>query len=354
MRAIDHGPRFPGQRRDRHGGYTLVEMLVVIAILGLLMALLIPAVGGVRESARRTQCGNNLKQLGVALQNHAALQQVFPNGSSTTDSGQDWGGSWLTLLLPFLEETAVYQRLNFKTQYAFHPGPAVGGSGPAGVGTNDAVLVDFLPAFLTCPSSPLPRMIAVADWGPTRRGAANYVGIAGAAPDVLRPNRVTAVPVFSGQTACNGVLFPNGVRSNGLEPAAIRDGLSNTFVVGEQSDWIIGTDGSRKDVRASGKYGSFIGCNALPPPPLSPSADWTTHPQPRAFAVTTVRYALNWKSESAGMNNDIGPNSSVQSAHVGGATLLLADGAIRWLADSVSFDVFRVGCIRDDGAGASE
>ena len=86
-------------------GFTLVEVLVVIAIIGILVAFLLPAIQAARESARRTQCQNNLKQIGVAVQNHHDTRKQFPMGRNRFDQ---YAVSWAFFLLPYMEETAVY------------------------------------------------------------------------------------------------------------------------------------------------------------------------------------------------------------------------------------------------------
>jgi prepilin-type N-terminal cleavage/methylation domain-containing protein/prepilin-type processing-associated H-X9-DG protein len=96
-------------RTRRHCGITLIELLVVTAIIGVLMAILIPAVMQARETARRTQCQNNLKQLGIALHNYHGARKSFPAG---TDN--EW--SWNARILPFLEETSLHYRLDFTSE----------------------------------------------------------------------------------------------------------------------------------------------------------------------------------------------------------------------------------------------
>jgi prepilin-type N-terminal cleavage/methylation domain-containing protein len=97
-------------------GFTLVELLVVIAIIGILVALLLPAIQAAREAARRTQCQNNLKQLGVALQNYHDTWESFPAGcvdQDGVDHNQDRGNwAWGAMLLPYLEQTALYEAID--------------------------------------------------------------------------------------------------------------------------------------------------------------------------------------------------------------------------------------------------
>ena len=99
----------------RRGAFTLVELLVVIAIIGVLVALLLPAVQAAREAARRSSCLNNLKQIGVAMHNHLAAKGYFPYGAHdhdcevTTHQRQLW--TWRTLLLPYMEQKTLYDRL---------------------------------------------------------------------------------------------------------------------------------------------------------------------------------------------------------------------------------------------------
>jgi prepilin-type N-terminal cleavage/methylation domain-containing protein len=95
--------------RRRHPAFTLVELLVVIAIIGILIALLLPAVQAAREAARRSQCSNNLKQLGLALINYHDTIGVFPPG--TMSHGAGW--SWSARVLPFMEVGNVHRQIDF-------------------------------------------------------------------------------------------------------------------------------------------------------------------------------------------------------------------------------------------------
>src|SRR5688500_16981590 len=107
------------KRFSPHAAFTLVELLVVIAIIGVLVALLLPAVQAARESARRTQCLNNLKQLGIALHNYHDTFQILPAGM-TFPPGDDgatserYGPNWIIRTLPFFEQQNLYERFDLK------------------------------------------------------------------------------------------------------------------------------------------------------------------------------------------------------------------------------------------------
>jgi prepilin-type N-terminal cleavage/methylation domain-containing protein len=102
--------------KNRQRGFTLVELLVVIAIIGVLVALLLPAIQAARESARKTSCRNNLRQLGVGVHNYETSFRRLPSGYTYTmgTQGNALGFSWITMLLPFIEESSKYQQFNFK------------------------------------------------------------------------------------------------------------------------------------------------------------------------------------------------------------------------------------------------
>src|SRR5690348_5232660 len=120
--------------RQRARGFTLVELLVVIAIIGILVALLLPAIQAAREAARRSQCQNNLKQIGLAVQSHLDAHRAFPMGRNRFDQ---FAVSWAFFLLPYMEETTLYNSWN-KNAKSFDP-------------TNDATMRTPIEA-LACPS----------------------------------------------------------------------------------------------------------------------------------------------------------------------------------------------------------
>src|SRR5262245_11684619 len=130
--------------RNVRRGFTLVELLVVIAIIGILIALLLPAVQAAREASRRTHCQNNLKQIALGLQNYHSTYNTFPHGSSygltptsTIAPGNDRSGTWASSILAHMEEEALHDKFDFSLHM----------SDPA----NAAALAVYIPVFV-CPS----------------------------------------------------------------------------------------------------------------------------------------------------------------------------------------------------------
>ncbi len=131
---------FPKRRRT---AFTLVELLVVIAIIGILIALLLPAVQAAREAARRTQCSNNLKQIGLAAHNYHDTYRAFPYGVHCLGSNcLRMGFNWKAAILGFLEQNAVFEKLTFHSASYFAPS-----------WNNNAVLNGLEVATYTCPSN---------------------------------------------------------------------------------------------------------------------------------------------------------------------------------------------------------
>jgi prepilin-type N-terminal cleavage/methylation domain-containing protein len=218
----------------RWSAFTLVELLVVIAIIGVLVALLLPAVQSAREAARRSQCLNNFKQVGVAMHNHHAAKKAFPDGSNMWTTGVPCsmppgkktafiGFSWGVYLLSYMEQTTLSQRFDLKE---------VSGNGYA-TGNNFAASGTKIDAFL-CPSDPQGFEL-VGCCSDVKNGGND-------AEDMAKTNMAGVAdskswqcewPGFgpSGWTnpAGNGVLF--GYSHIGVED--ITDGTSNTLMVGE-------------------------------------------------------------------------------------------------------------------------
>lgn len=140
-------------RRKLAIGFTLVELLVVIAIIGILIALLLPAVQAAREAARRAQCTNNLKQIGLAMHNYESRYGCFPPAYLPDQAGKPMH-SWRVLLLPYLEEEPLYRQYRFDEPWD---------------GPNNQVLTSLMPKVYQCPS----------DSSPNAAATTNYVVITG-------------------------------------------------------------------------------------------------------------------------------------------------------------------------------
>jgi prepilin-type N-terminal cleavage/methylation domain-containing protein len=324
----------PAERR----AFTLVELLVVIGIIGVLMALTLPAIQASRESGRRTQCANNVRQLSLAVANHESTRKSFPAGALYY-----WKASWLISILPYIEETTIARKLN----YSEGPHPFWNTNSNTAP-NNYAILTDYAPAFLFCPTSSLPRFT---DWAPRRIATTNYVGISGAvtsATDFTDPTggkRCSAGKY--GYSCANGTLIPN----KSIPAAKIHDGLSKTLIIGEQSDWLANTAGS-VDRRSSSYHGAWIGAGSPGWPENGVWNDSST--EARYYNCATLRYSIGQKIDAgpgtAGMEDVWGAtNMPIQSAHSGVTCVGRCDGSVDFLSEETAWDIQRYLAIRDDG-----
>lgn len=301
----------------RPKGFTLVELLVVIAIIGILVALLLPAVQAAREAARRMQCGNNLKQIGLGMHNYADTHKSFPIGLLGGGPGQpagspnDDGFGWGTAILPFIEQGPLYDRIN--------------PNGRAGVFAAWAAVNPTTPwpggevslAVYKCPSSILPKIIP-SSWSvpggtsaPIHRAwwagyaTSDYKGAGGSCTSDL-----------------DGVLAKHAEIPGGRKLADIIDGLSNTLLVAESSyvnsekppatptrvtDWPvwIGGLGEDEQIRINGRTGAPINCGCR-------RANWTT-----------------WTSDDCAF-----------SMHPGGAQFAFCDGSVQFLSVNIAMTTY--------------
>lgn len=327
----------PTHRKKRQG-FTLIELLVVIAIIAILIALLLPAVQQAREAARRTQCKNQLKQLGLALHNYHDAHSAFPIGTRTPISAPNWR----IAVLPFLDQTALYNQLDIDSQ------ATVGGfsgrredSSSYGYGTaENSILAGHVVPGWNCPSSPLSTN-AVGQT-PTYNNAEegqthDYVGIAGAAPD---PSGTTttcsAVSGYGGIVCQNGMLYPNASK----KMRDVKDGTSNTMIVGEQSGLV-----GDLDIRAN-YHGGWAGFTTGGNPAAMTGSPW-------GAGVTTVRYPINadetFCTGSSGCNSTYDLNTTLSSFHTGGTQGLLCDGSVRFFSENMDLQTLLKLCARNDG-----
>ncbi|QDU11170.1 DUF1559 domain-containing protein [Gimesia aquarii] len=332
-------------------GFTLIELLVVIAIIAILIALLLPAVQQAREAARRSQCKNNLKQLGIGLHNYYETFSQFPPGGVHSGvprnggSGHSFGPSFYGLILPFMDLATMYNSMEWEGE---SPGYVNEGAGSAG--DLNRVIVNQagrIPAF-TCPSSTLA----------VRNGSfcpfAHYAGITGAAD----PTTFTESRIFDdgslGLISGGGMLVPN----KGIRLRDCTDGSSNTIMIGEANgelERLIA--GTYSKLAATGTtHGWLMGLRVTGTPPnLQPVA---ANSDQRCFNLTTVRYSPNQEPFAnqlfPGMGSNVGANNPLMSFHVGGVQVLLADGSVRFLSENVHLETLKQLATRDDGQPIGE
>lgn len=277
--------------RNRRG-FTLVELLVVIAIIGLLVALLLPAVQAARESARRSQCQNNMRQIGVAMQSFHAARGKFPPGfvsraAAVDGPGEGPGWGWAAHLLPNLEEANLRVSLDRDITDPAH----------------DSVRVARLPVFL-CPSDPgEAQTFTVADEAGTELTTlafANYVGVGGTF-------EVTGFPDTG-----TGVLL----RNKWMRIADITDGTSNTLMVAEragrqspQTTWV----GAVTDASV---------------PPLNPNYE---EEGPPVLVLTNTGTADDHRVPNSPLDHVEDSNSE----HPHGVNFLFCDGSVHLINDEI-------------------
>lgn len=206
--------------RNRRRGFTLIELLVVIAIISILIALLLPAVQKVRESAARVHCANNLKQLGVAVHMYHNTYKSLPPASL----GGDGEVSWAVLLLPFIEQDPLYRSWDLRLRYTYyrHPPNVVGAQVPV----------------YYCPSRRMPPQLSVSGdtrspWGGSPGGLGDYAGNGGNTTEVWNDPRFgSGVFVYADPTFGPGDTILSWTALGRF--AEITDGLSSTLLVGEK------------------------------------------------------------------------------------------------------------------------
>jgi type II secretory pathway pseudopilin PulG len=279
--------------------------LVVITIIGILIALLLPAVQAAREAARRMQCSNNLKQIGLAMHGYLAANKgsfppASPNGRPTKATDPTNHGLF-TFLLPYLELKNIYDQLNLKpgseTQKERHRYTPI--------------------ATYLCPSYPYPTLLK--NYEPDMDGAlATYQGVGGA---YYADSEGFDGGTLAGKVPRNGIFLLR----KGREIAAVTDGTSNTLAMGE----FVHHD------KGDGKYASNVRAWILGASYATP-AGGTDYP---CYALRVIQYQLN---SSVGIPDGIPYNHlPMGSCHSSGANFLVADGSSRFLTDQLQFSVYR-------------
>ncbi|QDT46900.1 hypothetical protein Pan258_09250 [Symmachiella dynata] len=303
-----HG-RFFRHDRLQSRGFTLIELLVVIAVLGILIALLLPAIQQVRESARRMQCSNNLRQIGIAFHNYESTYRVFPKGGAgvahLTDPGirSRWTLSWGAALLPYLDQQSLYQTINQNEPYLHADNVTPG----------QTVLSIF-----RCPSArqgALLRPNGDTPGSPTKFARTDYGGNYGERglrcyPDTNCQNNYSEFGDTSG--VGRGVMLIGTDPSIGLNN--ILDGTTNTFLVGEAPEGLHSIWMGHKNV-----FDQSVPLNAK----VETGSLWQScHP---IFASQEGEFC------------DFG--QEFHSYHTGGVHFLAVDGSARFVSENISLQV---------------
>jgi len=284
-------------------GFTLIELLVVIAIIAILIALLLPAVQQAREAARRTQCRNNLKQIGLALHNYHDTHRSFPPGYIGVDpagvaaehshaglSGVGWG----TMILPFVDQAPLYNQ--------FNPNVSI-------IDASNATLLATNLTVYRCPSDPQPDSWDIVEEGTANVLAtlpiANYAGSFGRDELDGCENAPGTAPVTSaGFCVSDGMLYQNSK----VRIRDITDGTSNTFMVGE-----------RLTRPADGWFTTWVG--------RVPEGE-------EAFQRVLGSY-------DHVPNDAVGHFDDFSSRHEGGSHFIFADGHVRFVTENIDFTVYQ-------------
>jgi prepilin-type N-terminal cleavage/methylation domain-containing protein len=292
----------------RRSGFTLIELLVVIAIIGVLVALLLPAVQEAREAARRIQCTNNLKQVGVALHSYHSANYVFPIGyiawpnSNTNVTSPGW--SWASALLPGLEQQPLYSATNFTLPIEV----------PPNLTTRTTALAVFV-----CPTDRFTGLFTMTD--------VNNQPIAEAQTKSYAGNFGRDINIADYPTTGNGMFVCNlafGVQD-------VIDGTSQTITVGERGSILT-------QVPWAGAINGGI-CRITPGSPSQSTRTKTAPVEPLARADTN-----GGKSTDLFFDPD-----DFYSPHPAGLYFLLCDGSVRFIKASISSAVYGDLCSRNLG-----
>ncbi|RUL84950.1 DUF1559 domain-containing protein [Tautonia sociabilis] len=309
-------------------GFTLIELLVVIAIIGVLVGLTLPALQSARESARRTQCQNNLKQIGLALHGYHDRNGVLPPGYLSEwdwlrrrETGPGWG--WASRILPDLEQQALYDRIRFEE--------------PMHSPAFDTVRLARLAVFI-CPSDDMPRTWTAKNGSVWMQGGAIF-SAEDPICDVAGANYVGVFGIGEPGVDGEGVFF----RDSAIGFRDITDGLTHTTCVGERS------------VRLNAGRGHATWSGAVPGAQL-----WSCAPDPFDPDAGVCRredgsgMILGHTGEGFGPGDPMGDVNQFLSRHGRGAFFLFCDGHVRFLKQSMDYRIYKALSTRATGEVISD
>jgi prepilin-type N-terminal cleavage/methylation domain-containing protein len=305
--------------RTSRRGFTLVELLVVIAIIGVLVSLLLPAVQAAREAARRTQCSNNMRQLGIATHNYHDTHNVFPLGVLQTNLGAEFGFprlTWGIHVYPYIEQTAIYDQFSFSL--GVHNTMYLNDLNSAGPNS----LTAMVPPTMVCPSDGTgSRVYAHPGIQPHTTAKGNYgVFFGNLNKGATRTLSAAHLPAAFGYRPVN--------------MAAIIDGTSNSMAFGEQlrgstADPALTMRGSYwYDFPGAAWLFTFVGPNSPVPDNLRASSCPAAENQPR---LNQPCVPVNGANESV----------AARSRHPGGVQVTLCDASVRFVSETIGLEIWR-------------
>lgn len=341
-------------RTRRSRGFTLIELLVVIAIIAVLIALLLPAVQQAREAARRTQCRNNLKQIGLAIHNYMSTHTVMPFGKGASYAGAPVYARWSqhAMILPYIDQAPLYNTMDFN-----YPPETPGMGGVVAfmppftnaTGVNAAASRTIIPAFM-CPSDPSPSD----PWQAQNNYAGNQGGwlcdrgdAPGAASDIS-PSEVQT-GVFYWLSRCNSASFTDGMSQTMMFSEKIRgqgtpDVKSDLYVIPAQTTFA----------------GTYSACQAINPATATPlTSKWGYSWVMGENCCTQYNHVATPNSKSCGGTGFTGSmtNMAMQvsagSRHTGGVHGMMGDGAVRFVSENIDVNVWRALGTRAGGEAVS-
>jgi len=306
-----------GPQAHTHRGFTLIELLVVVAIIGVLVALLLPAVQAAREAARRAQCSNNLKQIGVAIHNYAQIHGALPPGYVSNwdpvflrETGPGWG--WASMILPQFDNNPIYNQIDFRRQI----------QDPTQATIRLALIASYL-----CPSDNMPSSWR-ASVGLVRVAGGTIIELVIPICDVAGSNYVGVFGIGEPGVAGEGVFF----RNTSVRFSDITDGLSETLLAGERSYQMLKGPGPA----------TWVG--AVPGAQLW-SCDAAASGDPDATGPCVKEdgsgMTLGHTGEGHGPGDPYSDVNQFTSRHGRGANFLFCDGHVRYLNNSMDYATYK-------------